>query len=207
MSSRIEALIGKAGENRALAIESLTVIAAVSLLTSWAIQPYVIHALVQQGTIAQGAAQAALWLSGVLSPFAAFGKAAVAALVCWSCAIFLEQRVSVIKLLTAFCVAEVVFSIRDLAIWGALAVRGVENVHSTADLMLATGLNAFVRPLSPLARMAVESWDFFTVAWAIVVWVLLRTVLNLDARPAARLAALAFVVRTLFAAASLLYSV
>ena len=207
MSGSPSQIIGKLGGDRAIVIEPLVVIAAVSLLTSWAIQPYVIHALVEQGSVAQGAAQAALWLSGVLSPFAAFGKAVAAALVCWSCAIYLEQRVSLLKLVSIFCVAEIVFSVRDVAMWGVLAARGINSVHSTADLLVATGLNAFSHAQSPLARIAFESWDFFTLAWGVVVWWLIRLILRLDARSAAGLAVMAFAVRTLFAAASMLYTV
>jgi hypothetical protein len=195
------------GAHRAVVIEPLAVIAAVSLLTSWAIQPYVTHALVQQGTVAQGAAQAALWLSGVLSPFAAFGKALAAALICWSCAVYLDQRVSLIKLVSIFCLAEMVFSIRDIVMLGVLALRGIGSVHSTTDLLVATGLNAFTHAQSPLGRIAFESWDFFTVAWGVVVWWLIRIMLKLDTRSSAGLALMAFVVRTLFAAASMLYTV
>jgi len=207
MSGRPAQIFGKLGADRTFVIEPLAVIAAVSLLTSWAIQPYVMHALLQQGAVAQGAAQAALWLSGVLSPFAAFGKAVAAALVCWSCAIYLDQRVSLLKLVSIFCLAEVVFSARDLAIWGVLALRGIDSVHSAADLLVATGLNAFAHVQSPVARIAFESWDFFTVAWGVLVWWLIQIVLKLDARSSAGLASMAFAARTLFAAASMLYTV
>jgi hypothetical protein len=207
MSRRPARILGILGADRAFVIEPLAVIAAISLLATWAMQPYVIHALAQQGTVAQGAAQAALWLSGVLSPFAAFGKAMAAALVCWSCAIYLDQRVSLLKLMSIFCLAELVFSVRDLATWGVLAVRGIDSVHSVADLLVATGLNAFAHARSPLGRIAFESWDFFTVAWGVVVWSLIRIMLKLDARSAAALALMAFAVRTLFAAASMLYTV
>lgn len=207
MSSRAAEIPGIVGANRTLLIEPLMVIALVSLLTSWAIQPYITHALAQQGSVAQGAAQAALWFSGLLSPVAAFAKAVAAALVCWACAIFVGERISLLKLISIFCVAETIFSIRDLATWGVLALRGVENVRSTADLMVATGLNAFVRPQSPLGRLAFESWDFFSLAWGALVWWLIRTSIKLDARSAAGLALIAFAVRTLFAAASMLYTV
>ena len=207
MSSRPAQILGKLGADRTFVIEPMAVIAAVSLLTSWAIQPYVTHALLQQGSVAQGAAQAALWLSGVLSPFAAFGKAVAAALVCWSCAIYLDQRVSLLKLVSIFCLAEVVFSVRDLAMWGVLALRGIDSVHSAADLLVATGVNAFAHAQSPVVRIAFESWDFFTVAWGVLVWWLIQIVLKLDARSSVALALMAFAARTLFAAASMLYTI
>jgi hypothetical protein len=207
MSGSPSPIVRSLDADRTFVIEPLVVIAAVSLVTSWAMQPYLTHALAEQGTIAQGAAQAALWLSGVLSPFAAFGKAVAAALVCWSCAIYLDQRVSLLRLVSVFCLAEMTFSIRDLAMWGVLALRGVGNVHSTADLLVATGMNAFAHARSPLGRIAFESWDFFTVAWGVVAWWLIRILLKLDARSSAGLALMAFAVRTLFAAASMLYTV
>ncbi len=206
MSGRPAQTLTKLGADRVFVIEPLAAIAAISLLASWAMQPYITHALAEQGTVAQGAAQAALWFSGVLSPFAAFGKAMAAALVCWSCAIYLDQRVSLLKLMSIFCLAELVFSARDLAAWGVLAARGINSVHSAADLLVATGLNAFTHARSPLGRIAFESWDFFTVAWSVLVWWLIRSMLKLDARSSAGLALMAFAVRTLFAAASMLYT-
>jgi hypothetical protein len=57
-----------------------------------------------------------------------------------------------------------------------------------------------------LQRISVESWDFFTVAWASLVCALLRGACKGSARSAIVLAAVAFTVRTLFAAAALLYT-
>jgi len=65
-------------------IEPLTLVAAVSLICAWAIQPYAAHALADRGAEVQEAAGAALWLSGVLSPLTALTKALAAALICWS---------------------------------------------------------------------------------------------------------------------------
>lgn len=193
-------------ERRAPMLEPLVAISIISLITSWVIQPYVAQALAQQGPLAQQAAQGALWLSGVLSPVAALGKALSAALVCWACAVFLGERLSPVKLASAFCVAEIVFSLRDLTTAGVLAARGVGAVHTTADLMVAFGVNAIVHGTSPLQRIGLETWDFFTVAWAAFVCALLRGVCKSSARSAIVLAAVAFVFRTLFAAAALLYT-
>jgi hypothetical protein len=193
-------------ERRTPVFEPLAAIAVVSLVTSWIIQPYLAHALAQQGPVAQQAAQGALWLSGVLSPFAAFGKALAAALVCWACSVFLGERLPFMKLISVFCVAELVFSLRDLTVAGVLAARGVGAVHTATDLMVAFGVNAFVHAISPLQRISVESWDFFTVAWASLVCALLRGACKGSARSAIVLAAVAFTVRTLFAAAALLYT-
>jgi hypothetical protein len=193
-------------ERRGPVVEPLAAIAIVSLVTSWVIQPYLAHALAGQGPVAQQAAQGALWLSGVLSPFAAFGKALAAALVCWSCSVFLRERLSFAKLVSVFCVAEVVFSLRDLTVAGVLAARGVGAVHTTADLMVAFGINAFVAGSSPLQRIGFETWDLFTVAWALIVCALLRGVCKSSARSAVVLAVITFAARTLFAAAALLYT-
>ena len=193
-------------DRRAPVFEPLAVIAIVSLITSWVIQPYLSHALAQQGAVAQQVAQGALWLSGVLSPFAALGKALAAALVCWACSVFLDERLSFAKLVSLFCVAEIVFSLRDLTVAGVLVARGVGAVHTTADLMVAFGVNAFVHGRSPLQRIGVETWDFFTVAWASLVCALLRGICKTSARSAVVLAAVAFTMRALFAAAALLYT-
>ncbi|MGH7653385.1 MAG: hypothetical protein ACREN6_01860 [Gemmatimonadaceae bacterium] len=193
-------------ERRTPMFEPLVAIAIISLITSWVIQPYVAQALAPQGPVAQQAAQGALWLSGVLSPFAAFGKALAAALVCWACAVFLGERLPFAKLVSAFCLAEIVFALRDVTVAGVLAARGVGAVHTTADLMVAFGINAFVHGTTPLQRISVETWDFFTVAWASLVCALLRGVCKSSARSAVVLAAVAFAVRTLFAAAALLYT-
>lgn len=193
-------------ERRTPVFEPLAAIAIISLMTSWVIQPYLAHALAQQGPVAQQAAQGALWLSGVLSPFAAFGKALAAALVCWACSVFLGERLPLAKLVSVFCVAEVVFSLRDLTVAGVLLARGLGAVHTTADLMVAFGINAFVHGASPLQRIGFETWDFFTVAWASLVCALLRGVCRSSTRSAVALAAVAFTVRTLFAAAALLYT-
>ena len=193
-------------ESRTPIIEPLIAIAIVSLVTSWAIQPYVAQALTQQGAVAQGAAQAAIWLSGVLSPFMALAKALAAAAVCWACAVFLGERLQPLKLISVFCVAEALFSLRDLALWGVLTSRGIEYIHSPADLMVAFGLNVFVRSPSPVSRIALESWDLFTVLWGFAIWWMLRRSLRTDLKTSAALALLVFLVRALFAAASLLYS-
>jgi hypothetical protein len=206
MNNQSAGRLAAAIERRTPMFEPLVAIAIVSLMTSWVIQPYVAQALAQQGPVAQQAAQGALWLSGVLSPFAAFGKAFAAALVCWACAVFLGERLSLAKLVSVFCVAEMVFSLRDLTVAGVLAARGVGAVHTTADLVVAFGVNAFVHGTSPLQRIGFETWDFFTVAWASLACALLRAICKSSVRSAVLLAAVAFTVRTMFAAAALLYT-
>jgi len=156
--------------------------------------------------VALQAAQGALWLSGVLSPLAALAKALACATVCWACAVFLGERLPFVRLLSVFCVAEVVYSLRDLAVAVVLAARGIGAVHSAADLMVAFGVNAFVHGVSPIERIGIETWDFFTVAWACFLCAALRGVCKTGARSAVVLAVVAFAVRTLFAAAALLYT-
>jgi hypothetical protein len=192
-------------ETRAPIFEPMIVIAIVSMTTAFAIQPYVAQALAGQGPVAQGAAQAALWLSGVLSPFSALGKALAATLVCWSAATFLDERLPFARLLSAFCVAETVFSARDLAMWAVLFFRGLSSVHSSADLLVPFGLSSIAGAHSPSARIALESWDLFSLLWSVLVFWLLRALFAKDGRTAAVLALLALSVRTLFTAAGLLY--
>jgi hypothetical protein len=158
------------------------------------------------GAAAQGAAQAALWLSGVLAPLTALMKAGAAALACWSCAVYLGERLSPFKLLSMFCVAETTFAIRDLALAGVLVARGTERVHSTSDLMVAFGVNALLHSSAPVARVALESWDLFSVAWALLAFAMIRALFRMDGRSSACLALVAFGFRTLFAAAGTLYS-
>jgi hypothetical protein len=206
MNSRPAGAFARIVEQRTPVIEPLAIIATVSLLTTWASQPYFVHALAQQGAAAQGAAQAALWLSGVLSPLTALVKAVAAALICWSCAVYLDERLSLLKLVSIFCVAETLFSLRDLTMLGVLAARGVDGVRTTSDLMVAFGINAFVHSPSSLARIGLESWDLFTVAWGLLIFWMIRAVFRTDTRSTACLAVMAFTFRTLFAAAGLLYS-
>lgn len=192
-------------QTRTPIFEPMIVIAAVSLSTAFAIQPFVSQALSAQGPVAQGAAQTALWLSGVLSPFAALGKALAASLVCWSAAVFLEERLPFTQLLSMFCIAEIVFSARDLAMWAILLARGVASVHSSADLLVPFGLGAILSAPSPLTRIALESWDFFSLVWCALVFWLLRALFVRGRATAAVLALLTLAVRSLFSAASLLY--
>ncbi len=207
MSNRSATAFAHTLESRAPVLEPLIVIAIASLLTSWAIQPYITHSLSQQGTLAQGAAQAALWLAGVLAPISAFVKALAAALVCWACAIYLDVRIPLAKLLSVFCMAEVLFSLRELTLWAVLAMRGFDGVRTTADLVVALGVNAFVHPSSVLGKIATGSWDAFTLIWAILAYWMIRSAFKTDARSAACLAAVVFCVRVLFTAASQLYSI
>lgn len=206
MSDGTTVRFGRVLEQRAFVFEPLTIIAIVSLLTSWAIQPFVFQALVQHGSVAQGAAQTALWLSGVLSPLTSFMKALGATLVCWSCAVLFREQLSFGKLLSVFCISEMVFSIRDITLVCVLAARGLASVHGTGDLMVAFGVNGFLHAQSALARIGLESWDAFTLGWALFSFWMLRALLKLDAPAAGRLAAMAFAFRVLFAAASQLYS-
>ena len=207
MLQQLRALFARTLEKQTPVIEPLLVIATLSLLTSWAIQPYITHALLQQGAIVQDAAQTALWISGVLSPFAAFGKAFCATLVCWACGIFLDVRVPLSKLLSLFCIAEVWFSARDVAMWAVLATRGIESVHTTADLAVLFGLSSFVQSSSAIAKIAIQSWDFFTFTWALLAFWMLRAAFKMDARSSACFAAIAFAVRVLFTAATQLYTI
>ena len=201
----IEHFAGVIGRRRPI-LGPLMTIAAVSLTTSWIIQPYLAHALGAQGSVAQQAAQGALWVSGMLSPLAALGKALGLAVVCWSCSVFLGERIPLAKLISVFCVAEIVFSLRDLTAAGVLVARGIGAVHSPADLMIGFGVNAFVHAVSPLQRISLETWDFFTVAWASLVCACLCGACKVSARPAIVLALVAFAVRVLFAASALLYT-
>jgi hypothetical protein len=207
MASRTARALVRIVEQRTPIVEPLALIAVVSLLSTWAIQPYVVQALVQEGAPAQGAAQAALWLSGVVSPVTAFGKALSSAVVCWACSVFLDERHSFVKLVSVFSVAETVFALRDLAMAGVLVTRGIASMHATSDLMVAFGVNAFLHAPSTLQRIGFESWDIFTVVWAMLAFWMLRLVVKTNIRSAACLAAISFALRTLFSAASLLYSI
>jgi hypothetical protein len=206
MISRFAATFARIVDRRTPIIEPLTIVALVSLFTAWAIQPVVTHALLQQGAAAQGAAQAALWLAGVLTPLTALAKASAAALICWACAVYLGERLSFLKLVSMFMFAETIFALRDLTMFAVLAARGLEHVRSTADLVVAFGLNEILHFTSALARVAFESWDVFSVAWGLLAFWMIRALFNIDRRSAACLAVTAFAFRTLFAAASLLYS-
>jgi hypothetical protein len=206
MTTRPAEALARIVDRRSPVFEPLTIVAAVSLVSAWTIQPFVTHALTPMGAAAQGAAQAGLWLAGVLAPLTALMKAGVAALTCWACAVYLGERLPLLKLLSMFCVAETTFAARDLALAGVLVARGIERVHSTADLMVAFGVSAFLRSPSPSARIAFESWDAFSVAWAVLAYALFRALFRLDRRSSACLALVALAFRTLFSAASLLYS-
>ena len=207
MSSRSAMNCPSPLDARTPVLEPLIVIAMLSLLTSWAMQPYIAHSLSQQGIVVQGAAQAALWLTGVLSPVAAFMKAFGAALVCWACATLLGVRMPLLKLLSIFCIAEVLFSLRDVAMWAVLAARGLQSMHTTSDLIVAFGLNAFVQSSSALSKIALQSWDCFTVGWALLAYFMIRSTFKTDSRVSVCLAVCVLLTRILFAAASQLYSV
>ncbi len=194
-------------QKRMSIFEPLAVIATVSLLASWGIQPFLAEALASRGVLAQQTAHSALWISAVLSPFAAFGKALAGALIAWAIATFLNERLSLIKLVSVFCAAETVFCLRDLATWATLAIRGVSGIHSAADLAVPFGLNAFIQAHTVAARIATSSWDFFHVAWALLVFVLIRSTLRTEVRSSACLAASALAFRVLFAAATLVSGV
>jgi hypothetical protein len=206
MTSRPVEALARIVDRRSPVIEPLTIVAVVSLITAWTIQPFVAHALTPMGAAAQGAAQVALWLSGVLAPLTALMKAGAAALACWSCAVYLGERLPLVKLVSMFCVAETTFAVRDLALAGVLVARGIESVHSTSDLMVAFGVNAFLHSPSASARIAFESWDAFSVAWGLLTFWMIRALFRIDSRSSACMALVAFAFRTLFSAASLLYS-
>lgn len=206
MPRRPAEMLARIVDRRTPIIEPLTIVTVVSLLTAWAIQPFMVRALIPQGAAAQGAAQAALWLSGVLTPLTALIKASAAALICWSCAVYLGERLSLLKLVSMFCLAETIFALRDLTMLAVLAARGIESVRSTADLMVAFGINAFLNSSSASARVALESWDAFSVAWGLLAFWMIRALFRIDRRSSACLALTAFAFRTLFAAAGLLYS-
>lgn len=206
MPRRPAEMLARIVDRRTPIIEPLTIVTVVSLLTAWAIQPFMVRALIPQGAAAQGAAQAALWLSGVLAPLTALIKASAAALICWSCAVYLGERLSLLKLVSMFCLAETIFALRDLTMLAVLAARGIESVRSTADLMVAFGINAFLNSSSASARVALESWDAFSVAWGLLAFWMIRALFRIDRRSSACLALTAFAFRTLFAAAGLLYS-
>lgn len=206
MPRRPAEMLARIVDRRTPIIEPLTIVTVVSLLTAWAIQPFMVRALIPQGAAAQGAAQAALWLSGVLAPLTALIKASAAALICWSCAVYLGERLSLLKLVSMFCLAETIFALRDLTMLAVLAARGIESVRSTADLMVAFGINAFLNSSSASARVALESWDAFSVAWGLLAFWMIRALFRIDRRSSACLVLTAFAFRTLFAAAGLLYS-
>jgi hypothetical protein len=203
LSSALRTLV----QRRTPILEPLVVVATVSLLTSWAIQPLAMSALAQQGAIAQGAVRAALWLSAILSPLGALGKATAAAIVCWAIAIYLDEQLPLLKLVSMFCLAETFFSLRDLTMWGVLALRGGGGIRGTADLVVPFGLNAFLHADSTLTKLAFESWDFFHIAWGLIVYWMLHAVFGITLRSSARLAVAALLFRLLFAGASRLYGI
>jgi hypothetical protein len=207
MSGRSSLASSSVLAERAPILEPLIIISITSLVSSWAMQPFVGHALAQQGTIAQSAAQAALWLSGMLSPFAAFAKAIAAALTCWACAIFLDERLSFPKLLSIFCLAEMIFAARDVATVALVAIRGLDSMRAPSDLLVVFGLGAMVGAKTTIARLALESWDLFTVAWGVLACWMIRSKFRTGIAESVCLAIVVVAVRVLFTGASLLYSV
>jgi hypothetical protein len=194
-------------ERKTLIVEPMAIIATISLLTAWAIQPLVAHAVAQQGLVAQATVASALWLSAIVSPFSAFAKAASAALVCWAVAVYLGEQLPVKKLVSAFCVAEVLFSLRDLGMLAALAIRGTASIRSTGDLAVSFGPSAFLHSTSMLTRIAFESWDFFHIAWGLLLFCMLHAMFEIGRRSSAYLAIATLAFRVLFAAAGLLYGI
>jgi hypothetical protein len=191
---------------RAGPLESLALIATVALLSSWGMRPFVAQALAPMGPVAQHSAEAALWLSAVAAPFAALVKAAAAALVCWAASILLNERLSLVKLISIFCVAEALFCVRDLGLLGLLSLRGLAAIHSTSDLIVPFGAAFFIHARSAPWRIAVSSWDIFHLAWAVLLYFLLKESFKLPKRSAACLALTALALRVLFAAATMLYT-
>ena len=90
---------------------------------------------------------------------------------------------------------------------GVLLARGIDAVRTASDLLVVFGVGALVHHPSPLQRIGFETWDGFSVMWALLIFWFIRSVFKTDVRPAACLAVVALMFRTLFAAASLLYSI
>jgi hypothetical protein len=203
LSSALRTLV----QRRTPILEPLVFVATVSLVTSWAMQPLMMSALAQQGALAQGAVRVALWLSAILSPLAALGKATAAAIVCWAIATYLDEQLPLLKLVSMFCLAETFFSLRDVAMWAVLMLRGAGGIRGTADLVVPFGINAFLHADSTLTKLAFESWDFFHIAWGLIVCWMLRAAFGTALRSSARLAIAVLFSRLLFAGASRLYGI
>jgi hypothetical protein len=111
------------------------------------------------------ATTAGLWAMAVLSPLAALLKGAVLGGVAWSVMVLTGVQARYRALTSAVIYGQVILGLQGAWVTGLLWVRGLGGVHQPADLILPTGLDAFVSDPSSALGVVARGVTPFYCAW------------------------------------------
>lgn len=164
----------------------LVLVAVFSSTAAYALQPMLGAAL---DADVVGAVRAWLWITVLLAPVSAGGKALALSAVAWSLLVLAGRDVGFRRLVSIFLYGEALLGLHPVALAFVLQLRGAVAVASPEDLYVPMGLDAVVRPDSPALTAAVQAVGVVHAVWAVFLTVALVRVVELPRRWALGLAA------------------
>lgn len=111
------------------------------------------------------ATTAGLWVMAILSPLTALLKGVVLGGVAWSVMVLTGAQARYRPLMSAVIYGQVILGLQGAWVTLLLWLRGTAGLHQPSDLLLPTGLDAFVsNPSSALGVVARSATPFY-LAW------------------------------------------
>lgn len=109
-----------------------------------------------------------VWAVTLFSPLGALVKAAALGGVAWAVLVLVDIEARYRSLVSTIVYAQIVLALQGVWIVALLWLRGRSHLQTPGDLMLSTGLDAFVHdPASPLGALA-RGVGPFHMAWVVV---------------------------------------
>lgn len=164
----------------------LVLVAVLSSAAAYALQPMLAEAL--DGDVV-GAVRAWLWITVLLAPLSAGGKALALSAVAWSLLVISGRDAGFRRLVSIFLYGEALLALHPVALALVLQLRGSAVVASPEDLYVPMGLDALVRPDSPALAAALQGAGVVHAVWFAFLVVALIRVAELPRRWSLGLAA------------------
>lgn len=170
---------------------SAAAILVLGLVVSWLMQPY-LHAALQGRDATQSFAAKAIWATALVGPIGALMRSALFGLIGYALAELAGRNVRYGKTVGALMVGEVAFTAGGLFTVLILALRGVGNISSPADLAVKQGLDLFVDVSGGFPLALAQTITLPHLIWLAVAIIALRSLAHFAAWTAVATALLAW---------------
>lgn len=140
----------------------LVLVVVFSSTAAYALQP-MLGAALDAGAV--GAVRTWLWITVLLAPVSAGGKALALSAVAWSVLVIAGRDVGFRRLVSVFLYGEAILGLQAVALAFVLQLRGAVAVASPEDLYVPMGLDALMRPDSPALAAVVQGVGVVHAVW------------------------------------------
>jgi hypothetical protein len=172
-----------------------------TITAAFAIRPIVWSAFSGEQAQLGQAVSTWMWVVALFAPAAFLVKALLLTGITWSVAVLMGQAPRVLRLFSVFLYGEAILAVQGVLVVLFLHMRGLDRLREPADLSVPMGIDALIRPESPVLMAIAQNMSAIHVVWFAFVAVALRRAVCLERPQAVGAAVFAWGCIALFAAA------